>query len=184
MAPRDPTTPQLDFPQLTADIIEQLRLTGTVGLLNFLDGVRPVYIAAARENALDLPARFPVFRSSEIFSNTATNPALNAVLADTGQLAAGTYDVRAMVSTGILGAPQVFPVIDLQHRDAANLATLSSIPNQISVNTNIISDLHAITWTYATVIAANERLRFQLTSAAVTNGRIGTVIMAARRAEP
>ncbi len=159
MPPRDPTVLQLDFPLLVADLIEQLRLTGTMGLLNFLPEVRPTFIVGSREGALSITERAPVFASAEIFSGFNAAPAVNVVVVDTGALPAGDYDVFAAINFNGPGLGQGH--IDLEHRNAANAATLS-VPLSISMsgfnNEEANVDLPVI----GQRLALNERLRVRL----------------------
>ena len=184
MPPRDATRLQLDFPDLAADIIRELRIQGTVGLLDFNDSVQPVYIVSSRGGALDVTAEPNIFGSAEIFSSTDAGAlAANLILADTGQLPAGTYDVKAIVSWVTNAAPAgATGTFDFQHRNAANAANLSNVPLawETELGDNIAS---SDTFTFATVLALDERLRFQLLIAGF-NGRVGTTIMAARRPAP
>ena len=179
MAPRDPTLPQLDFPQLTADIIRQLRLTGQVGLLNFLDSIRPVYIVAQREGALSITVTPPIFTSADITDATANNPAVNAITGDTGPLPAGNYDVFASITQS--GTLILNGTVQLQHRDAANAVTLAVLIN-IAIDGAGFGhqdDLAPIVYT----LALNERLRVQNLGGAIV-GVISTVIAAKIRPTP
>jgi len=123
MAPRDASRVQLDFPELTADLIAALRLTGTVGLLDFSDLVRPVFLIGSR--GVEFGGANPTFASSQVFHGQVTNPAANTVIADTGALPAGTYDIWGFVegwfSVALDGA------IRIEHRNAANNATLATL---------------------------------------------------------
>ena len=170
MAKRDPNRPQLDFPDLVAELITQLRLTGQIGLLDFSDQVSPVYIVAAREGALAFTASAPVFTSAGVVGTTLDNPAANAIIGDTGALAAGTYDIFASMShtnAGGLGE------VSLQHRNAANNATLANLLwlNSRAVDHQGTNALPLMGYT----IGLNERFRFQNTGPAYA-GVLGTVI--------
>jgi len=177
MAPRDPNQVQLDFPQLTADLIAQLRLTGTVGLLNFSTEVVPVFIVGDRDLSVDAVA--PLYRSAEIFSGSSLNPVANTVVADTGQLVAGDFDLFASISatgTGIgLGR------IELQLRNAANTATLAVLMSQVFVGALSAGGVELPQT--GLVIAENERLRFQ-TLLQTLNGSVAVSIGARRRPIP
>ena len=173
MPPRDPTTIQLDFPVLVADIIAQLQLTGTVGLLEFSPVVIPVYIVGDRD--LKVEAVQPVFQSTEIFSGDAGNPVAGAVVVDTGQLPAGDYDIQLHGSLAVTaGGPQR---ILFTHRNAANTADLASwsIP---------MADTAANSkgWTFGYRLAENERIRLNV--AVNTTGRVAGEIFARLRPAP
>lgn len=125
MAERNANFVQTDFPELVADIIRQLRLTGTVGLLGFSDQIVPVYIAAQREGALAIELSPVVYTSPTIFSGTASSPAAGTVIVDTGQLPVGDYDVFANLNHA--GASTSDSNIALEHRNAGNSATLANL---------------------------------------------------------
>lgn len=177
MAQRDPTKPQLDFPQLVADIIRQLRLTGQVGLLEFSDQVMPVYIVAQRAGALALTSEPPAFDSAEIFSGTLTNPVAGAVAFDTGALPVGVYDMAFGISTeGIIADSD----LELQWRNAANAANLAVWPTVIGssdpvANTGVLGNV-------SINIGLNERLR--LVNIIATGGRMAGWLMLALRPTP
>jgi len=173
MPPRDASKVQLDFPVLTADLIDQLRLTGVIGVMDFLPEVRPTFIIGAR--GLTATVNPPTFLQSEIFSVEATNPAANSVVVDTGQLAAGDYDV--VLAWGQTQTTVQVTSPQMQLRDAADAVTLLQwfLPSNIiaNVNTNI---------TFAINILLNQRIR--LFTGAALIGNIGGTIMAKRRVVP
>lgn len=177
MPPRDHTKIQLDFPELVADMIEQLSLVGTVGLLDFAPTVLPVFIIGDRD--LSVEANAPVFTSPEVFNGFAAAPAVNAIVVDTGQLVAGQFDLFAAISvmgTGLGGGH-----LELQHRNAANDATLAVLLDQpfnaIQNTSNIV--LAPMGYT----LAENERLRVQILLFGHT-GAISGVIGARVRTVP
>ena len=183
MPPRDANRLQLDFPDLAADIIRELRIQGTVGLPDFNDSVQPVYIVSSRGGALDVTAEPNIFASAEIFSDETVTPAVNGVLADTGQLAAGVFDVKVVMSWAAFTGPgAVTGRFEFQHRNAANAANLSEVPIAWITDTGF-RDTQFVSWTFATVVATNERFRIQ-NFTGIASARVGTTIMAARRAEP
>ncbi len=156
MPPRDPAKIQLDFPLLTADLIDQLNLVGTIGLLDFAPTVLPVFIIGDRDLSVDAIA--PTFTSSQIFSAFVGAPVANAVVLDTGELPAGTYDVFGQISFngGAVGASH----LELQLRNAANAATLAVLGD---VTTTIASNSGGEQFPIVGLeIAADERLRVQM----------------------
>ena len=179
MAERDASKVQLDFPQLTADVIAALRLTGTLGLFNFSDTVIPVISVG---NVRPITAQFdqPAFTSATVFSSIDLAPALNLVLADTGPLPAGTYDCMF----GMLRANDTGDVnCELQHRNAANAANLATWPSRYQLNAVALVNNFPLTFAY--ILATNERLRFQiLTTAGSVSSRYNTFIMAQIRPTP
>lgn len=171
MAPRDPSQVQLDFPELIADLIRQLRLTGTVGVLELLDQVRPVYIVAQREGALAITVTPPIFSSADITSGSANASAANAIIMDSGPLPAGDYDVFGSLS--IRGTSTVNGPCALQHRDAANAVTLATLLQVSFDGGALLNDLDLPPIVYT--LGLNERLRVQNLSGAVV-GIISGVI--------
>ncbi len=170
MAPRDPNKVQLDFPVLVADLIDQLSLTGAVGVMEFSDVVTPVFLIGSR--GITFGSLLPDFASTEITFGSAVSPAINAVIADTGQLPAGTYDLFASVS--VAGNSGIGGVIALQHRDAANAATLATILAIQMTGTNLQSAIDLPPIGYQ--IGLNERIRcFQVGPGNVTGGVACTI---------
>lgn len=171
---RDPNAIQLDFPLLTADLIAQLNLIGTVGLLNFDPVVRPVFIVGDRD--LSVTSQPVLFAQSEVFDGTAINPLAAAVIVDTGQLPAGDYDVQLHLSAALVtGGPRG---LITEHRNAANDTTLT---RWFCFAANTSSN--ALQAVFAFVLAENERFRV-ITSAGLTGAEVGATIMIARRTTP
>lgn len=154
MAPRDPGKVQADFPQLVADLIEQLRLTGTLGVLEFSDEISPVFLVGSR--GITFGSLLPNFTSSQVFSGFQDAPAANTVIADSGALTAGTYDFAAHMSMEGNQAARVAYV--LEHRNAANSATLATLLQMITAGTDF-GDRHGNVPLMGYVIGTNERIR-------------------------
>jgi len=171
--PRDPGAVQLDFPQLVSDLINQLQLVGTVGLLNFLPEVRPTFIIGSR--GLTIEPQPTVYAPAEVFTGEVTNPAGNVVIIDTGQLPAGDYDVIATISAAATAG--VTSRNSLEHRNAANAATLSEFFSFVTPTGTMIN-----TFSIALRLALNERLRWFNGNA--FTGKVGGVIAAKRRVVP
>jgi len=179
MADRDAARVQLDFPQLTADLIRELRLTGTLGLLNLSDTVIPVIsVGDVRPPTFSFA---PItFESAGIFSGSATAPAAGTVIADTGQLAAGTFDIQvhmaifANVTTG--GTPMV-----CEHRNAANSATLAVFLSFDPTTTRLSAT--EVLPPFGYVIAQNERIRI-ITGDKTLSGEASGSIFTALRPTP
>lgn len=179
MAERDASKVQLDFPQLTADIIAALRLTGTLGLFDMSDVVIPT-ISVGNIRPITSTLIPPTFTSAGVFSNNTSAPALNAILADTGPLPGGDYDV-------IVGWSQMNNAntsnVELQHRNAANVANLAAWPNVLQLNANPIANFMPLVFGYT--LALNERLRFQVLMVAFSvASSVSTYIMINRRLTP
>lgn len=177
MAPREPLRPQLDFPQLTADLIEQFNLKGQVGLLDFLDQVRPVIIIGTRGDGLPVTVTAQSFTTAQVFSGSVLNAVAGTVVADTGQLPEGTYDIKVGFSNTMdAGGTGIFT---LEHRNAANAANLASWPYVWRTGNQ-----YADNWDYAMEFATDERLRWLITDTQAVGGRTTGWIMAAIRAVP
>ena len=179
MPPRDPAKVQLDFPLLVADLIDQLRLVGAVGLLDFNPEVTPVFLIGSR--GITFGSQLPDFASSEVFSGTVFNPLANTVIADTGPLAAGTYDIfGSLTQSGNVA----FTVSQfrIEHRNAANTATLATPLICAIHNSGVISQTTALP-PIGYQIGLNERLR-AIGPDIQPSGTLGAVIGVALRPTP
>ena len=153
MPPRDPTKVQLDFPILVAELIDQLQLLGSVGLLDFNPSVQPVFLIGSR--GIVFSSQTPEYGSSEVFSARLNNPLGGTVVVDTGPLTGGTYDIVAeMILEGNGTIGQFWP---FEHRNAANTATLATLLS-LPV-TNIVRIRNTRLPMIGYVIGDNERLR-------------------------
>jgi len=179
MAGRDPTRPQLEFPALVAELITQLRLTGQVGRLNFSDEVIPAFLIGSR--GINFAGDLPAFTSAASFDGAISTPSANVVILDTGALPAGDYDILATMDLfGTIGAGAT--TMQLQHRDAGNVATLA-VPLHLIVSTV----LHGATIALPLVgytIGLNERLRVISPSVAMTSGAVSASLLAQIRPTP
>mgnify|MGYP000176339863 CR=1 FL=1 len=175
MPPRDPTKVQLDFPLLVADLIDQLKLLGPVGLLDFNPAVQPVFLIGSR--GITFGSLLPDFDSSEVYFGQATDPIGNVVLIDTGALAAGTYDLGCNLSaTGNAG--QLAP-LRLEHRNAANnatLATLFHLSLSLSTHDYAVGAMPTIGYN----IGLNERLRIVSGGSVSDSLQCGTIYASLR----
>lgn len=176
MAERDPNLPQSADPELQADLVRLLQIQGPLGLLNVLDVVIPT-VSMGQVVPLDVEVRTPVFRSTDIFSNgILLAPVANTVLADTGALADGNYDVQlAMQSNSALTNDESFRV---EHRNAANAANLA-VWDYLVLNGASAAYFYA-GLTFAYQLASNERLRI-INPKATTAGRSQVATIFARR---
>ena len=178
MAERDPTKPQLDFPDLVAELITQLRLRGQVGLLDFSDVVIPTFLVGSR--GVNFSGDPSAFSSAGVVTSSAAIPPANFVLIDTGPLPAGTYNVYGHLS--LIGTTAAFQVSSLQHRDAANAATLTTLARLPIDATNRIAETVIPLIGYE--IGLNERLRVLSPSGVMTAGGIVASIFFQRRVTP
>jgi len=174
MPPRDPRITQLDNPELVAALIADLEIIGQVGLLGFIPEVSPVFIVGSR--GLSINNEPPAFQSAEIFDGAVFAPAVNTVLADTGQLAAGIFDIFANISSAGVATAGTGASIALEHRNAANNATLAVLL-QIAVTTVGNNNWGNLPQTGYT-IAQDERLRAIVLTQAISGA--GTASIGAR----
>lgn len=178
MPPRNPNKIQLDFPELTADLISQLKLVGTVGLLDFAATVSPVFIIGDRD--LTVKALAPVYQSSEVFHASSANPGVNGILADTGQLAAGSYDIFAEIAW--VGSTTVKTAgFRLQHRNASDNGTLATLSESLPPTADAHGQLVFPATGYK--IGLNERLRY-IAPFSEFIGQVASTIAAAVRVIP
>lgn len=179
MAGRDPTRPQLDFPDLIADLITQLRLIGQVGLLNFSDQVIPTFLIGSR--GINFGGDLPTFASAAVFGASAALPAANTVISDTGALPAGTYDL--MASVGYAGSIGVGTgTVELEHRNAANTVTLARMAVMVVHAVNHTQNIDVPLMGYS--IGLNERFRVISPGTAMGAGGISSTIYAQIRPTP
>lgn len=181
MPPRDPAFVQLDFPELIADLIRDLQLQGAIGLLNFQPAVQPTYIVGTRTGAIRATIEPPVFQSAEVFSVEDIAPALGTVHATTGPLPAGDYDIVAgcTISNEATGG-----FFTLQHRNAADSATLAfwSQSRSFAADTTTEGQIFPLTIRYR--LGLNERLRWINATVGAANSRFSSFIMAKRVVVP
>lgn len=171
MAERDASKVQLDFPQLTADLIAALRLTGTLGVLNLGDTVIPtISVGDVRPPTFSFQ---PVtYQSSEFFFGNQGNVAANTIVVDTGPLAAGTYDLTCSLGISCSVAAITAPA-RLEHRNAADAATLAT-PISLPVSSSLLAN-SVVLQQIGYVIALNERLRIMTPGLVIVGAVSGTI---------
>ena len=177
MAQRDASQVQLDFPELTADLIRELRLTGVLGLLNLSDTVVPI-ISVGNVRPQVIRTDVASYDSAEVFSGFAVGPINGTVIAETGALPAGTFDV--VFGGSYTGNNLIANLLELQWRNAANAANLATWPN----NAGAAGADGQIFTTVQTAlnIGLNERLRW--TAIGGFGGNAAGWIMAKLRPTP
>lgn len=165
-----PGTPEVTDPVLIADLLQFLSVRGSLGRLPLADVVLPVInLGDVRTTAVDV--RSPAFRSTDVFSaGKQTAAGANTIHADTTALAAGVYDAMVSVSTTFSSGNLGWLV---QHRDAANAATLAEWPmTQIRGNSGIV-------YSFGYELGVNERLRI-LNDIAISAGEASCAFIFAR----
>ena len=183
MARRDGLRPQVDFPQLIADVIDQLNVRGPLGVLNLSDEVRPVFIIGSRPGSLQVTSQPVAFPSASVFFGEAALPAANTIVVDTGVLPAGDYDVLAHISSHQQGAASL--ATQLQHRDAANAATLAVLLSAfVSAGAGTAGTGDVFLPLIGYTLAINERLRVITPASNAASGGVSATIFAQRRVSP
>jgi len=178
MAETDPNTPQVVDPELTVDLTRLLQIRGPLGVLNVLDTIVPVV------NMGDVVTRTvtvlqPSFRSSDVFSNGILNgPAANTILADTGALAEGVYDL--IMSFQTFDVPNALSAFVVEHRNAANAANLA-VWNYLTLSDNTVNRVAYPNQMFAYEFSLNERLRISNNVGVPIGFGMTAVIFARRR---
>lgn len=163
MGELDPSIPQVNDPELEAALIRGLSIVGRIGKLRVLDVVLPT-ISLGDVVQATVEVRNPSFTSSNVFSNGALlAPAGGTILADTGQLAAGIFDVEMYFTTN--DDTQISNMFRVEHRNAANAANLA-IWDRIAAFGLAGVGSNPYFHSFAYEVALNERLRISLTNAA------------------
>lgn len=152
MARNDTGLPTSIDPELQASIVRLLRVRGELGSLLVSDIISPV-IQVGSTVPLEVAIRQPAFLPANWFTEgVQATPGANTDLADTLALPAGTYDLIVHIDAVITAADET---IDIQHRNAANNATLAEI-FMMGPKPGPSSELHLV---FAQEFAENERLR-------------------------
>lgn len=98
MAERDPTIPQSDDPDLSADVIRLLKVVGPLGRFNVADFIMPV-VNLGDIGDRSITARQPAFRREDVFTaGVQTAAPANTTHATTNALLRGTYDIQLYIS--------------------------------------------------------------------------------------
>jgi len=113
---------RVNDPELQVEMTRTLGIIGEVPPLQIIPAVLPV-INLGDVVARVVEVRQPAYRSSDVFSaGLQTAAPINTIHADTGQLAAGTFDIKLYIDTASSGLAIQFEV---QHRNAADTADLA-----------------------------------------------------------
>lgn len=166
MGEANPDLPQVNDPELVANLIRLLQVRGPLGVMGVLDTVVPV-VDMGQVVTPNINVRAPFFATADAHSNGIfTAAAINTIHADTGDLPAGTYDLRFLV-TGADAANRN-QSLQLQHRNAANTSNREVWEHLISHNNN--RDLTpAYVYSLSYVLEQDERLRILNTIAMPAN---------------
>ena len=135
-------------PAWQIDLIDQFKLIGQLETLEVPPAIMPVYMVG-QATVQTITTAAPVWTS--VFSGFLANPAANAVLADTGNLAAGTYDLLASATTAGFGTDGR---VQFELRDAPNLNNVFMWQWAFEGGDGV-SEVHAVE------LAENERFRFR-----------------------
>lgn len=173
-------------PALVAAVTRQFNLRGELQPFNLTENVVPVFdigtllgldptvvttpnlvlmVAAGHSAAANHYAAAPPDSAGLNVASEDVNPASGAVLADTGQLAAGLHYCQMSLSTDEATIRHYV----LQHRDAANAAS-------IAVWNFWIEDLNGVRpWSFSVTFALNERLRWTVGGANIVGEAFSNV---------
>lgn len=166
MGQLDPSVPQVDDPELEANLIRALSVIGQIGKLRVLDVVLPtISMGNVVTQAVDL--QMPSYRSTDVFGGDTVAPAAGTVLADTTALPAGTYDVEILVASN--GTTGFAEAIALEHRNAANSANLATWP-YLLIEGNATAGSFNWRHAFGYELGLNERIRL-VKSGASTAGK-------------
>lgn len=172
MAELNRSIPQVNDPELEAAVSRLLAIVGPLGRLNVSDLVVPTINLGDVVTPV-IEVRQPSFAPSEQFGgNNFLGPAANTILADTGQLVAGVYDVKLIVASDEDVIHGTWIVL---HRNATNTGNVDTLEYALALNQGFL------TLTYATSFEQNERLRIE-NGAAISAARFASAsVWAARR---
>jgi len=171
LAEFNPNLPQVNDPELEAGLSRLLTIVGPLGRLNVGDTVMPV-VNLADLSPTPVIALTPAFLVSEMFGGgVQTAPLSGATFADTGQLAAGTFDMIMMFGNTDNAVNASFAI---SHRNAADSAALFAwdLPMTNGGNMSV---------TYAAVFGQNERMRIQINANAGAGEQWAASVFAKRR---
>ena len=167
----DPTKPQVNDPEVEAELIRVLSIVGPLGKLDVIPAVLPI-ISMGNVVQQTVEVRSPNFRSTDIFSaGIVTGGAAGTVHADTTALQAGTYDMIYVISPTATTGPEW----QVQHRNAANAANLAQVRH-----ITVPGATAPIIMTLAYEFALNERLRI-LNGLVMAGGEVSNATIFARR---
>jgi hypothetical protein len=175
MAESDPTRPQAVDPEVQADLVRLLRIRGPLGVLNVADVVVPV-VSLGNVVTPDINIRPPAFTSTTVFSTgNQTAPVIGVLLADTGPLGAGTYDVLCLITSGGAASGPT-RLINFEHRNSGNTANLMVFSMNMRESNSALG-----VPTFAYKLSESERLRLIVGSAFGVNEQIVGVLFARSR---
>mgnify|MGYP000120314713 CR=1 FL=1 len=176
MADPDPTIPQVVDPERTVDLTRLLQIRGPLGVLNVLDTIVPV-VNMGDVVPRSIRIQQPSFRTTDIFGGRFfSGVAADTILADTGALAEGDYDLIISMTSRSSAALQHFNV---EIRNAANTVNLAVWSHSMRM---VTADSIFLTLTLALVLATDERVRVLQRVANVAGEASAVVIFARRRA--
>lgn len=176
MAEPDPNTPQVVDPERVVDLTRLLQIRGPLGVLNVLDTIVPV-VNMGDVVARTVTVRQPAFRSTDIFSNGwQASQLAGTILADTGPLAEGIYDV---IFSSTAHTNVIEQRVETQLRNAANSANLASWDHAIGVIVD--GGKTPVHYAIALDLGDNERLRIIQILTVGANAGLAGIIFARRR---
>ena len=174
--PLAPGEPRMVLPDRETDLIRELGIIGKVGELGIINAILPtVSMGSVVQQTVQVLQ--PAFRTTDIFGSVVTAPAAGTVLADTGALAAGTFDVSIYMA-GEPGGAAVRMAVEF--RNAANSADLATWEHLL-IRTPVTNSVNIPRYDLALEFALNERLRITVASNTVATTLWCAFIFARRR---
>lgn len=121
---------------------------------SLVNTIQPISIVDA-DIAIPAVVTPPLFNTAPFTAGRLTNPAVNTIIADTGQLAVGNWAFLIMLAVSDTSAPDIL----IEHRDAANASNIWSQ----SIFADVIAAVDLINRQYviAKSFQVNERLRLR-----------------------
>lgn len=171
MAELNPLEPRVNDPELEADLIRLLSITGPLGTIRVADIVIPT-VSLGDVVTRTVRVEQPAFRSTDVFSaGVQTAAPANFIHADTGPLAAGAYDVHLQIPHTLATSH----VWQMGHRNATNTANLAFWSTLLVTGAG-----GGFTQTFAYELGLNERLTI-LSPSAFDPGEGSVAFIFARR---
>ena len=173
MAARDPTVAEVDDPELEANLIRTLSIIGKLGRLRVLDVVLPT-VSLGDVVTPAISVEQPAYTAATAFTEgIITAATAGQTHADTGQLAAGIYDLVISLSWSRSSTDNNW---SLRHRNAADNLDLTLLQPAFAGDAG-----GSLQFKYAYVFALNERLRIQIATASAAGERTNAFILGVRR---
>ncbi len=165
--------PIVNDPQIRVDLIRNLTILGELLQLEVLPAVLPV--AVVDQPDFQVRTQQPLYLRGEISNANASSPAAGTVILDTGQLAAGDYDVQGYWTDQ--GVTVDYAAL-FSHRDAADAA---DIDLWVLRRDSSIAGSFQKVMDFAIQLLFNERIRVSVTADPGVGATVQATLMVKRR---